>query len=178
MANLNIVLFSDYFRAFLRKIKFVFSVIFRWLILAFKFDKRIKVQTLEYGTKHIFENSYFVLRYKFKNVLYYHFKGIKRTVFSKPIIIDVSNYRHDYIVLELIGFFKKEVLVIPIQPEHRLQSTKFSVSISEKFKDFSIKQRFIPFRGKKIQIRQQSLKLKIPKSTELRLSKFQLNDYI
>lgn len=65
---------------FLKKIKFSFTVLRRALKLLFRANKEIFLLHLEVNTEHIFKNSYQVVRYRFRNALWYQFGNIRRWI--------------------------------------------------------------------------------------------------
>ncbi|MCX6210817.1 MAG: hypothetical protein NTZ59_15265, partial [Bacteroidetes bacterium] len=97
-----------------------FKILFRW-------NKSIQKDYLDFSTQHVFSNSYLVIQYKFKNALWYHFKGIKKTTKNTPLILDTANIDATNITLIVHGLFRKKKYNISVTPSVAINTKTFKV---------------------------------------------------
>ena len=128
---LNPFYFSGYVKPALVKIRFVFIVWARFFKVLFRLSKQLEIINLEYTKRHQFEQSLLVIHYRFRNVLWYHFKGIKRTTEEGTLILNLSNVREMPVVLIVHGFLKKRIFHIDVSPEVRMQTKLFQTEINK-----------------------------------------------
>jgi hypothetical protein len=122
--------FSDYFIPFFTKFKFVISVVTKFFILLFRKRKGIKLLELDYSKKYLFEKSYLIINYKFKNALWYDFKNLKKTTNKQAVIFNLQNLNSNRITLIIHGFFQTKIYYINIKPEKILETKSFKLNIS------------------------------------------------
>jgi hypothetical protein len=84
----RIFLFSDSFRTLWRKVGLASLIAVRFILVLFKGRKDIEPVEFEYSTKHLFDKSYLILRYHFRNALWYRFEGLISTARSGSSGID------------------------------------------------------------------------------------------
>jgi len=126
----NPLYFSDYFKPIADKLKFIASIIAKFLTILFRKGKRIKLLQLDYSRKYLFDKSYLIVSYKFKNALWYNFKTLKKTTEKQSVVFDLKNIGTNNITLIVYGFFQKKIYHINIQPEKTLETKSFKTIIS------------------------------------------------
>lgn len=122
--------FSDYFKPIAYKLKFIVSVIAKFLTILFRRRKGIKLLQLDYSKKYLFDKSYLIISYKFKNALWYNFKNLKKTTEKQSVVFNLKNLGTNNITLIVYGFFCKKIYHINIQPEKTLEAKSFKTIIS------------------------------------------------
>lgn len=113
----NLIYFSDYFKLIGGKIKFAFVVVGRFIKILFRRRKRIELLQLEYSRKYLFDNSYLIIKYRFKNALWYKFKKLKTTTEKHGAVFNLKSIDATDIALTAYGFFQKKVYHISVVPE-------------------------------------------------------------
>jgi hypothetical protein len=100
----------------------------RFFIILFRRRKRIELLQLDYDDEHIFEKSYIVINYRFRNALYYRF-GKHRTLQKQIKIFDLQNFdkEFDFIVY---GFFQKKKYKLKFEPKQKLNNLNFKTTLS------------------------------------------------
>ena len=91
-----------------------------------RFDGRIRTLQLEYDDKYLFDQSYIVIHYRFKNALWFKFG--KHVTLEKQV--KVFNLKHfdkefDFIVY---GFFRRKVFKFSFKPDHFLKTDEFKMA--------------------------------------------------
>jgi hypothetical protein len=122
--------FSDYFKPIAYKLKFIVSVIAKFLTILFRRRKGIKLLQLDYSKKYLFDKSYLIISYKFKNALWYNFKNLKKTTEKQSVVFNLKNLETNNITLIVYGFFQKKIYDINILPEKALETKSFKTIIS------------------------------------------------
>jgi hypothetical protein len=74
-------------------------VLFRSFILLFTRNKSIELIQLDAHSEYIFEKSYFAIAYKFRNAIWYEFKGLKSTTDDSLIVFDRSNVGNPIVLI-------------------------------------------------------------------------------
>jgi hypothetical protein len=99
----------------------------RFFIILFRRRKSIELLQLDYDEEHIFEKSYIVINYRFRNALYYRF-GKYRTLQKQIKIFDLQNFdkEFDFIVY---GFFQKKKYKLRFEPKLKLNSSSFKTTL-------------------------------------------------
>lgn len=121
-------MFSHYITYLLEKLHFLKVVIARFFTILFRKRKGIEVFYLNYDSKHIFENSYIIINYKFRNVIYYRF-GNKITLEKQIKFFDLKNIDKDFF-LKVVGFFDSKTFHIKLEPQFILESSNFKTQFS------------------------------------------------
>lgn len=103
-------------------------ILLRTFKILFKRKRGIEKIYFNYGTKHLFNNSYIFFNYQFKNAIYYQF-GNLRTLESNLKIYDPSHFSST-IQVTVYGLFKKEKFGIKIKPEFELVNQNFKTFTS------------------------------------------------
>ncbi len=85
---------------------------------------------LDYSRKYVFDKSYLVISYKFKNALWYNFKNLKKTTEKQSVVFNLKNIETNNITLIVYGFFQKKIYHINIQSEKTLETKSFKTIIS------------------------------------------------
>lgn len=127
----NPVYFSDFLRPAMRKISFLLVVIARFFLQIFRFNRQLTLLELDYQRKYHFDKSLLVIRYRFKNALWYCFDGIKTTTDAGTIVLNPERILHMPIMLTVYGFCCQKVFSIAITPESTLQTAYFQTAISQ-----------------------------------------------
>ena len=109
---------------FFSNIRFNSIVLFRSFILLFTRNKSIELIQLDAHTEYIFEKSYLAIAYKFRNAIWYEFKGLKSTTDDSLIVFDRSNVGNP-IVLIVHGLMNNREYVFETTPDHRLHNASF-----------------------------------------------------
>lgn len=125
----NLLYFSDHINPIAKKIRFLLIVCRRFFIILFRWRKGIKLLHLDYAKKYQFDNSYLIIRYRFRNALWYNFKHIKKTTENKIIVLNLKNVSVIPIELTAYGFFRSKTFHISVTPESTLQNNSFKTAI-------------------------------------------------
>lgn len=126
----NPLYFSDYIRPAVNKIRFACIVLVRFFSILFRQDKQLASLTLDYSKKYQFDQSLLIIRYQFKNVLWYCFKEIRRTTDAGVMVLNLEKIPRMPVVLTVQGFFSKKTFLIDIIPEAALQTKSLRTEIS------------------------------------------------
>jgi len=121
-------LFSHYLTYLLEKIGFYKVVIARFLIILFRRNKKIELLHLEYDTEYLFDNSYIVINYRFRNTIYYQF-GNHKTLEKKIKILNLKNFENEF-ELKVYGFFRKEIYKLKFEPKLTIETSNFETKFS------------------------------------------------
>lgn len=113
---------------FLNKFHFMKVVITRFFTILFRRRKGIELLFLDYADEHIFEKSYLVINYRFRNAIYYKFGNLK-TLEKQIKIFDLKNFENDFDIT-VYGFFQKKKYKIKVEPKLMLDDTNFKTSLS------------------------------------------------
>jgi hypothetical protein len=128
---INPLYFSDYIRPALSKIRFYRVITRRFLVMLFSRDKQLALQQLDYRRQYQFEQSFLVIRYRFRHALWYHFEGISKTTDAGVIALNLRNIPEMPVKLTIHGFFRKMTCYLEVVPEVQLQAETFRASISK-----------------------------------------------
>lgn len=126
----NLLYFSDYIKQVAKKIRFFLIVGGRFFVILVRWRKGIRLLHLDYARKYQFDNSYLIIRYRFRNALWYNFKKIKKTTEKEIIVLNMSNLSENPIELIVYGFFRNKSFQISITTEHTLNSKSFKTTIN------------------------------------------------
>jgi hypothetical protein len=129
---------SHFFKAStLGLFKFSGVVIIRFLKILFRRRKNIEVIYLNYSDKHLFETSYIILNYHFKNAIWFSFG--KHTTTEKHLkIFNLKNFEKEF-DLVVYGFFRKKVFRLKFEPQQVLESDKLKTQFSNLDNDLFFK---------------------------------------
>lgn len=126
----NLLYFSNHIRSVAKWVQFLLIVCGRFFIILLRRRKGIKLLHLDYAKKYQFDNSYLIVRYRFRNVLWYNFKYIKKTTEKKIIVLDLKNVLEIPIVLTAYGFFRTKTYCISVTPESTLLNNSFKTVLN------------------------------------------------
>jgi hypothetical protein len=157
----QLLYFSDYFKPVFVGIDFATKVIGKFFLILFRWHKEIKIIELEYSKIHQFNNSYLVVSYKFRNVLWYNFKGIRKTTRNEPVVLDIKNLKQKNVTLIVYGFFQKRQYTIIIRPTAQLDSYTFITTITGINQSIDLKRSLKPFIKKHPELVTPSVEMKI-----------------
>ncbi|RXR21621.1 hypothetical protein [Flavobacterium stagni] len=105
----------------------VIKIIFRFIKILFKRNKMLKESELHYFNKYLFEQSFVIIHYSFKNALYYSFNG-KIELNSGIKIFNISNVTNP-IQFRVYGFFQSKEYTLQLEVTNRLNSEKFKTEL-------------------------------------------------
>jgi hypothetical protein len=137
----NPIYCSDYIKPVIRKIGFGLTILIRFFKILFTRHKELILLELDYGKRYQFDKSLLVIRYQFRNALWYDFKGIRQTTKAGIIVLDMPNIKTRPVKLAVHGFFNKKTFLIDIKPEAILQTNSFMASI---IKPYNLQNQFKP----------------------------------
>lgn len=120
-------MFSHYLNYLLEKLRFLKVVITRFLIILFRRSKGIELLLLEYATEHLFDNSFIVINYRFRNAIYYRF-GNHKTLEKQIKIFNIESFENEFDLI-VYGFFRKKTYKIQFEPQLTLNSNSFKTTI-------------------------------------------------
>lgn len=121
---------SDYFKLLVPKLRFATIVISRFFKILIRRNKRIELIRLEYSHKYLFKKSFLVVRYRFRNALWYNFYPITRTTEKEVTVINLLPVKSSKITLYVRGFFRCEKYLLDVRPEYYLNSHGFETQIA------------------------------------------------
>lgn len=102
-------------------------VIARFLIILFRKRKNIEVLYLNYSDKHLFDTSYIVLNYHFKNAIWFRF-GKHITTNKHLKIFNLKNFEKEF-DLVVYGFFRKKTFLLKFESELKLETENFKTKL-------------------------------------------------
>ncbi len=118
-------LFTNYITFFLSKFKFVFTYLSRFVRILFRKEREIQKLYLDYSDDFLFENSYIILNYRFRNAIYYRFAD--QISFDKKLkIFDLNNFEREFELI-VYGFFQQKTYLLKFEPNLILKSTDFKI---------------------------------------------------
>jgi hypothetical protein len=103
-------------------------VIARFFLILFRKRREIELLYLNYDKEHLFETSYIVINYRFRNGIYYRF-GKHLTLEKKIKIFNIKNFENEF-DLVVYGFFQKKTCRIQFEPKLALNTDPFKATIS------------------------------------------------
>jgi hypothetical protein len=121
-------MFSHYLNYLLEKLRFLKVVITRFLIILFRRRKGIELLLLKYETEHLFDNSFIIINYRFRNAIYYQF-GNHKTLEKQIKIFNIKNFDNEFDLI-VYGFFQKKIYNIQFEPQLNLNNISFKTTIS------------------------------------------------
>ena len=124
----KINLFTNQLKYLLDKFHFILVVTARFFKILFRRNKDIKELFLNYETEHLFDNSYLVINYRFRNALYYQF-GATKTLEKHIKIFDLKNCDKE-IDFMVHGLFDSIPYKLIIEPQLTLENSSFKASFS------------------------------------------------
>lgn len=102
-------------------------VIARFLIILFRKRKNIEVLYLNYSDKHLFDSSYIILNYHFKNAIWFRF-GKYKTTDKHLKIYNLKNFEKEF-DLVVYGFFRKKSFRLKFEPKLKLENENFKTEL-------------------------------------------------
>lgn len=161
--------------------KFLGIIILRFLKILFRERKNIEVIYLNYSDNHLFESSYIILNYHFKNAIWFRF-GKHKTTDKHIKIFNLKNFEKEF-DLVVYGFFRKKVFRLKFEPQQTLLSDKFKTQFNHLDNDLVFKSMpnintpRIVLATKQIKASIQNKKLQHQK-IELQINKYNQTDFI
>lgn len=133
-------MFSHYLINLLEKLQFLKIVIARFLTLLFRRRKGIELLYLECNAEHLFDNSFIIINYQFKNAIYYKF-GNHKTLEKEIKIFNLKNFDKKF-NLTVYGFLRKKTYQLKFEPILTLESENFKTSFSNF--DLKLERQYLP----------------------------------
>lgn len=121
-------MFSYYIRLLLKKMHFLKVIITRFFIILIRRKKEIELLQLDYVSEHIFERSYIIINYRFRNAIFYRF-GKQKTLQKQIKIFDLQNFENEFDFV-VYGFFQKKKYKLKFEPNLKLINSNFKTSFS------------------------------------------------
>lgn len=121
-------MFSHYIRLLLEKLYFLKVIITRFFIILIRRRKEIELFQLDYVNEYIFERSYIVINYRFRNAIFYRF-GKQKTLQKQIKIFDLQNFENEFDFV-VYGFFQKKKYKLKFEPKLKLNSSNFKTIAS------------------------------------------------
>jgi hypothetical protein len=116
---------SDYYNLLFSQLKFVFIVIGRFFKVLFRKNRQIILLRLNYSHKYLFDKSYLIVKYRFKNALWYTFSPIKNTTEKEVMVFNLQNVPSSEIKMSVRGFFRSRTFLLPIPRENTIDTKTF-----------------------------------------------------
>lgn len=119
---------SHYFTLVFKKLQFILIIVGRFLKILFRKSKKIELLFLNYSTEYIFDNSLIIIKYRFRNGLWYRF-GKHKTLEKEIKIFNLKNFdtEFDFVVY---GFFQRKVFKLKFEPQLTINTRRFKTSLS------------------------------------------------
>ncbi|MDD3005842.1 hypothetical protein [Flavobacterium sp.] len=115
-------------RTIINSIKLYFKIALRFLLILFRKERRIIELYFDSGNESLFEDSFLIIKYRFKNAIYYKVNN-KLTLENQIKIFNVKNI-NTAIPFIVYGWFEKKHYLIEVQPEKTLNSKSFKTQIN------------------------------------------------
>jgi len=100
----------------------------RFFVILFRKRRNIELLHLDYDTKHLFDNSFIVINYRFRNAIYYRF-GKHKTLEKQIKIFNIKTFDNEFDLI-VYGFYRKKIYKIQFEPQLTLNNTSFKTTIS------------------------------------------------
>lgn len=121
-------MFTHYIKYLLIKLQFLKVVMARFFVIFFRKRRNIELLYLEYDTEHLFDTSFIVFNYRFRNAIYYRF-GNHKTLEKKIKIFNIKTFDNEFDLI-VYGFFQKKIYKIQFEPQLTLNNDSFKTTIS------------------------------------------------
>jgi hypothetical protein len=121
-------MFSNLISVFIVYIKLYFKIALRFLFILFRKDKRLIELHFESNSDVLFDNSFLILKYRFKNAIYYNIDN-KVTLDNKVKIYNVKNCNKT-IPFIVYGWLETKQYLIEVKPNKSLKSDTFFTQIN------------------------------------------------
>lgn len=119
-------MFLNRIKSLVYSVYFTIEVVKRFFLLIFRKNKEIEKIYLKYNNKYLFKNSYLIVEYKFKNVLFFK---LNNEYFTKKNIILFNIERLEgELKLTVYGFFRKREYKLLFSSELFLVNDNFKIS--------------------------------------------------
>ncbi|WP_431496961.1 hypothetical protein [Flavobacterium sp.] len=112
----------------LEALNFFKVLIARSFVILFRKERKIEVFKLEYTTEHIFDNSYVIINYSFRNAIYYRF-GSHITLEKHSKIFNLKKFEKEFDFI-VYGLFQKRKYKLKFEPQLTLNSNSFKTNFS------------------------------------------------
>ena len=121
-------MYSHHLTYLFKKLHFLKVVLARFCIILFRRRKKLEELYINYDTEHLFDNSYIIIKYRFKNALYYRF-GKEVTLEKQIKIFNLKGIDNelDFVVY---GLFHKRKYKLKFEPQLTLNNAAFKTNFS------------------------------------------------
>ncbi len=109
------------------RLPFIRRILVRFFTILFRGDRKLRRLYLEYDTEHLFNKSYVVISYRFRNAICYRFAN-HWTTENELKIFDLENFENDFTLI-VYGFFQSVRYKISLIPQLELNSKQFQKEI-------------------------------------------------
>ncbi len=121
-------MFSNLISVFIISVKLYFKIVLRFLLVLFRKDRRLVELHFDSGNEFLFEDSFLIIKYRFKNAIYYKVNN-KLTLDNHIKIFNIKNI-NTAIPFIVYGWFEKKHYLIEVQPDKSLNSDPFKTKFS------------------------------------------------
>lgn len=129
---------SHYFTVLFKKMQFLKIVLTRFFIILFRRAKEIQLLQLDYDTQNLFESSFIVVNYRFRNAIWYSF-GSHKTVEKQIKIFNLKNFDKEF-DLVVYGFFQKKTYKLKFARQLTLNTSNFKTKFQNLTNDIEVQQ--------------------------------------
>ena len=120
---------SHYLKYLLIKLQFLKVAMARFFVILFRKRRNIELLHLHYDTEHLFDNSFVIINYRFRNAIYYRFWNHK-TLEKQIKIFNIKNFDNEFDFV-VYGFFRSKSYKIKFEPKLRLDTSSFKTNLSK-----------------------------------------------
>jgi hypothetical protein len=101
----------------------------RFFVILFRKRRTIELLNLDYDTDHLFDNSFIIINYRFRNAIYYRF-GNHKTLEKQIKVFNIKNFDNEFDFV-VYGFFRSKSYKIKFEPKLRLDTSNFKTVFSK-----------------------------------------------
>jgi hypothetical protein len=112
----------------INSVKLYFKIALRFLLILFRKERHLVELHFDSGNESLFEDSFLIIKYRFKNAIYYKVNN-KLTLENQVKIFNIKNI-NTVIPFIVYGWFEKKHYLIEVQPDKSLNSTPFKTKFS------------------------------------------------
>lgn len=165
----------------INSIKLYFKIGISFLLILFKKDKRLIELYFDSGNEVLFENSFLILNYRFKNAIFYSINN-KLTVENNIKIYNVNNL-NEVIHFVVYGWFETKHYVIEVKPQKKINKETFITEISN-LKISIIPLEFLNLTAKDVNLKSKTISINFSKvlieknNINIKTNSFTQNDFL
>lgn len=125
--------YTKQIRIYQQKIAFCLKILWKFVKILFKRNRKLKKKTLYFSNENVFDKSVFMFTYDFENTLYYELKGFYKSLNGQSIEI-YNNQLPQRLEFIVHGFRKKETFILDHKITEIIHSEKFEAKFLKSFK--------------------------------------------